>query len=77
MIGNVNDVAAKLKRDNGNLLDMHCIVHRLALSSLDAAKKVKDVNYSEGILHLLHSFFCLCVIPLHLKTLDDLESLFW
>ena len=37
MMGKENGVVKKFKTDSPYLLEMHCITHQLALSSLDAA----------------------------------------
>ena len=57
MMGKDNGVVKKFKTDNPYLLEMHCIAHRLALSSLDAAKQVGEVKYYESMLQSLHSYF--------------------
>ncbi|XP_053400419.1 zinc finger protein 862-like [Mercenaria mercenaria] len=57
MVGKQNGVAYRLKSDSPYMLDMHCTAHRLALSSLDAAKSVKEVRYFESMLHTLHTYF--------------------
>ena len=56
-VGKQNGVANRLKNENPYMLSMHCVAHKLALSSLDAAKSVKEVAYYEGMLHAIHSFF--------------------
>lgn len=59
MMGKDNGVVSlgKLKVDSPYLREMHCIAHKLALSSLDAAKQVGEVKYFEGILQSLHAYF--------------------
>ena len=57
MVGKQNGVAQRLKNENEYMLSMHCVAHKLALSSLDAAKSIKEVSYFEGMLHSIHSFF--------------------
>ena len=57
MTGKHIGVANRLKEQNPYMLSMHCVAHKLALSSLDAAKSVKEVRYYEGALHSIHAYF--------------------
>ena len=38
MVGKNNGVAAKLRQRNSNLLNMHCVCHRLALACTDTCQ---------------------------------------
>ena len=72
MMGKDNGVVRKFKIDSPYLLEMHCIAHKLALSSLDAAKQVGEVKYFESILQSLHSYFSKSSKRIeHLRTWQD------
>ena len=57
MLGRENGVVKKLLSQNPYMMSMHCVAHKLALSSLDASKSVREVGFYEGVLHALHSHF--------------------
>ena len=40
MVGKENGVAARLRKENPFMLNIHCIAHRLALASHDASSSV-------------------------------------
>ena len=71
-VGKDNGVVRKLKIDSPYLLEMHCIAHKLALSSLDAAKQVGEVKYFERKFQSLHAYFSKSSKRIeHLRTWQD------
>ena len=54
--GRHNGVATKLKRDIGHVFAIHCIAHRLALASSDAAESVDYIGTYASTLQSLHHY---------------------
>ena len=55
MTGYRNGVASKIKRNVQHVFSIHCVAHRLALASGDAADKVDYLTTLSSTLKLLHS----------------------
>ena len=57
MVGKNNGVAAKLRQRNSNLLNMHCVCHRLALACTDTCQELKYIREVEDVLRQLWYYF--------------------
>lgn len=51
MTGRIKGVAAQMKKDNPNMVSVHCIAHREALAAADAAKRFPDMNCVDGLVN--------------------------
>jgi hypothetical protein len=56
MVGVHNVYAIKLKRDIPRLYSVHCIVHREALASSDAFKRIKQLGFIERLANQMYSW---------------------
>ena len=57
MTGSRNGVAAKLREQVPNLINIHCICHRLALACNDTNDTVKSISQVEIVIRQLWNFF--------------------
>ena len=57
MVGKQNGVAAKLRKINPKLLNLHCVCHRLALASTDSSSDLKPIKGVEDVLRQLWYYF--------------------
>lgn len=57
MIGRHNGMAAIIKRDVPDLINIHCVCHRLALACADAAKELSYIKKVEGLLLQVWKFY--------------------
>ena len=57
MIGKINGLAARIRREHPTFLSVHCICHRLALACTDSNKDCKFVADTSDILRYLWKFF--------------------
>ena len=57
MVGKTNGVAAKLRQSNDNLLNMHCVCHRLALACTDSCQELKFIKEVDDVLRQLWYYF--------------------
>jgi hypothetical protein len=57
MVGIRNGVAARLRRDNQALINVHCVCHRLALACTDTCTRIKYIDKVHGWLVSLWKFF--------------------
>ena len=57
MIGRHNGMAAILKRDVPDLINIHCVCHRLALACADASKELKYITKVEALLLQVWKFY--------------------
>ena len=52
MIGRHNGMAANIKRDVPDLINIHCVCHRLALACADASKELSYIKKVESMVIL-------------------------
>ena len=57
MIGRHNGMAAIIKRDVPDLINIHCVCHRLALACADASKELSYIKKVEGLLLQVWKFY--------------------
>ena len=57
MIGRHNGMAAIIKRDVPDLINIHCVCHRLALACADATKELSYIKKVEGLLLQVWKFY--------------------
>ena len=57
MIGRHNGMAAIVKRDVPDLINIHCVCHRLALACADASKELKYITKVEALLLQVWKFY--------------------
>ncbi|KAE8293775.1 hypothetical protein D5F01_LYC06711 [Larimichthys crocea] len=57
MVGRRNGVAAKLRGDNQKLVNIHCIAHRLALASAQAADGITYLMKFKDLIGQLYRFY--------------------
>lgn len=57
MVGKRTGVAARLKKVNPVLLNVHCVCHRLALACTDSNQSLKYINNVETLLRQLWQYF--------------------
>ena len=57
MIGRHNGMAAIIKRDVPDLINIHCVCHRLALARADASKELNYFTKVEGLLLKVWKFY--------------------
>ena len=57
MTGSRNGVAAKLREQVPNLINIHCICHRLTLACNDTNDTLKSISQVETVIRQLWSFF--------------------
>ena len=57
MIGRHNGMAAIIKREVPDLINIHCVCHRLALACADASKELNYIKKVEGLLPQVWKFY--------------------
>ena len=57
MIGRHNGMAAILKRDVPDLINIHCVCHRLALARADASKELSYIRKVEVLVLQVWKFY--------------------
>ena len=70
MVGQHTGVGARLKELNPFMLSMHCVAHKLALASKNAASSVAYCNEHHSILNGLYNYFH--TKPNHYSVLKDM-----
>ena len=70
MVGQHTGVGARLKELNPFMLSMHCVAHKLALASENAASSVAYCNEHHSILNGLYNYFH--TSPNHYSVLKDM-----
>ena len=56
MIGHENGLVSFLKKNNPNLIIVHCLAHRESLAAIDASKKIHELFYVEKIANNVYSW---------------------
>ena len=57
MVGKLNGVAARLRKVNPKLINLHCVCHRLALAATDTCSELKPIKSVEDVLRQVWYYF--------------------